>query len=459
MELTFRLDAENKLPLYEQLLRYIKEEIQRGRIREGEKLPSKRSLCQHLHISRVTVETAYGVLLAEGYIRSVPKSGYYVEPMVPMPKPPPRLSAAPESKPEEPAYCYDFSTSAVDTSVFPYATWAKIFKETLYERPELLQRGDPQGDEELRQTLCEFLYQYRGVNCRPEQMVIGAGLETLMDMLLQLLPAHAAIALEDPGYAASYRIMENHGKTICPIPVDEQGIRTDALEKSRALVACVTPSHQFPMGAAMPAGRRTQLLSWAGGGAGRLIIEDDYDSEFRYASRPLPALQGMSDGQGVVYTGTFSRSIAPSIRVAYMVLPPRLLPAYRRRFGASSSTVSRFEQQTLYRFIAGGHYGRHLRRVGNLYKSRCAVLTQLLTASCGMEVRGCEAGLHLLAVHPRLPERELVSRAAGEGVKVTGLSRYSKLYLPTDRGVVLGFAGLTAEEIRGAAQRLQAAWR
>lgn len=458
MELTVKLDPNGELPMYEQLCRFVMDEIQNGRMDAGAKLPSKRNLCQHLKISRATVETAYGILLAEGYIRSVPKSGYYVQPVIPMVQQRKLVKESYIAKQAVQKYQYEFSTSAVDTTVFPYATWAKIFKETIYARPDLLQRGAPQGDEELRQELCDFLYQYRGVHCEPEQMIIGAGMEYLLDMLLQLLDIKAVIALEDPGYAASYRIMENHGRKVLPIPVDEKGMRIDELAKSCAQIAYVTPSHQFPMGAAMPIGRRMQLLSWADQEEDRFLIEDDYDSEFRYATRPIPALQGLSANQKVIYIGTFSRSIAPSIRVAYMVLPNRLLGAYHQRFGTSASTVSRFEQQTLYRFIQGGHYGRHLRRVGNLYRARCTALTQGLEQVCGMQVLGNQAGLHLLAIHPGLTEAELVSRATDEGIRVMGLSRYCRCNVPFENGLVMGFAGMSPEEIGFAIRKLKKAW-
>ncbi len=280
----------------------------------------------------------------------------------------------------------------------------------------------------------------------------------LLSLLLQLLPEHRAVALEDPGYPAAYAAAALHGRQAVPIPVDGEGMDPDALECSGAGLAYVTPSHQFPLGVTMPAGRRSRLLHWAASQPGRFLIEDDYDSEFRYASRPIPALQGLDRAGRVVYMGTFSRSIAPAIRVAYMILPPQLLERYRRTFSHGACTVSRFEQESLRRFIAQGLYGRHLRRTGNLYRRKCALLTQALSAIPGAAISGGDAGLHFLLTLPRYSEGELVERAAAQSVRVHPLSRYCHAVPPLPSTVVLGFAGLTGEELSGAAERLRAAW-
>jgi len=360
---TFKLDTKSEKPLYRQLYEFVVSEIEGGRLSEGEKLPSKRSLCAHLKISQSTVETAYSILVAEGYIESRPKSGYYALAIE-------RLSRGDFAENEDPlpykahggekdqtarrAPRFDFSTNAVDTSAFPYASWAKIFKETVYQNPELLQRGDARGDAGLRRALAGFLHEYRGVSCSEGQIVIGAGMEYLLDMLLQILGDKAVFAVEDPGYVSTIRTIENNGRAVVPIPVDRSGMDVLKLLDSQATVAYVTPSHQFPMGVTMPIGRRTALLNWAAEKRERYIIEDDYDSEFRYSSRPIAAMQGLDKNGKVIYIGTFSRGIAPSIRAAYMVLPERLISEYERLFSHSSSTVSRFEQMTLCRFIESG---------------------------------------------------------------------------------------------------------
>ena len=325
-------------PLYDQLYRYIVSQIRTGQMREGEKMPSKRRLAQHLGVSLTTVERSYGILTAEGYLESLPRSGYRVARVLSLPEVQAPAVLPPAEKREE--LDQSFSTSAVDTSVFPYAMWARLNKEAVYENPDLLQRGDGQGDWPLRQTLAGFLHQYRGVNCTPEQVVLGAGVEGLMWVLLQLLPG-AMFGLEDPGYASLHRLLDNLNWPHVPVPVDGKGMSVEALAVSGANVAYVTPSHQFPLGVTTPMSRRGELLEWAYGAPGRYLIEDDYDSEFRYASRPIPAMQGLDRGERVIYVGTFSRTVAPSIRMAYLILPPALQEVYRAKFGHAAATVSR----------------------------------------------------------------------------------------------------------------------
>lgn len=441
-------------PLYEQLYRYVVEQIRRGELGEGEKLPSKRRLAEHLGVSLTTVERSYGLLTAEGYLTSAPRSGYRVTAELDLaPAAEKIVETAPvRPMPEQLNEC--FSTSAVDTSVFPYATWARFSKEAVYENPDLLQRGDGRGDWPLRAELTAFLHQYRGVECTPEQVVLGAGLEALMWVLVQLLP-EAVLALEDPGYSYLRRLMDNLGRPYVPMPVDGQGLDLMALYASQANVAYVTPSHQFPLGITTPVRRRIQLLRWAYERPGRYLIEDDYDSEFRYSSRPIPAMQGLDKGGRVIYLGTFSRTVAPSIRVAYLILPPELLEVYRQRFGHAACTVSRFEQEALRRFLAAGNYSRHLRRVGNLYRQRREALVKALEG--WGEVQGAAAGLHLLFTLPGRDDRELVAQAASAGYRVRGLREYCIRAVPRPGTLVLGFAGLAAEKAAGAVAELRTA--
>ena len=445
-------------PLYDQLYRHIAGAIQSGALAPGAKLPSKRRLCALAGVSMSTVETAYSLLAAEGYVLSKPRSGYVcAHLLLPASAAPAPVPEAPQSL-DPPRWAYDCSTSAVDVSAFPFSSWARITKEAVYENPGLLQRGHPQGDWPLRAALAQLLAQYRGVRCSPEQVVVGAGADYLLSLLLQLLPEHRSLALEDPGYPAAYAAAALHGREPVPIPVDGQGMDRDALERSGAGLAYVTPSHQFPLGVTMPAGRRSQLLHWAASGPGRFLIEDDYDSEFRWSSRPIPALQGLDRAGRVVYMGTFSRSIAPAIRVAYMILPPALLERYRRTFSHGACAVSRFEQESLRRFLAQGLYGRHLRRTGNLYRRKCALFTEALEAIPGASITGAEAGLHFLLTLPRFSEEELVARAADQSVRVHPLSRYCHAVPPLPSTVVLGFAGLSEDQLAQAAEGLRAAW-
>ena len=296
-------------PLYLQLYQHLAREIQQGRPGPGKKLPSKRRLCAMLGVSMSTVEGAYSLLLAEGYVKSLPRSGYVAAQLHDVPvQSVPDLPAPPEPPSQ---WRYDCSTSAVDTSVFPFSSWARINKDSVYQNPGLLQPGHPQGDEPLRVALAGLLAQYRGVRCSPEQIVVGAGTDYLLSLLLQLFPQGSVVALEDPGYPTAWQAVERHGHRPISIPVDASGMCPRELEQSEAVLAYVTPSHQFPLGVTMPVERRSRLLRWAAQGEGRYVLEDDYDSEFRYASRPIPALQGLDAGGRVIYLGTFSRSIAP----------------------------------------------------------------------------------------------------------------------------------------------------
>ena len=445
-------------PLYHQLYRHIAAAIQSGTLSPGSRLPSKRRLCALAGVSMSTVEAAYSLLAAEGYVLAKPRSGYVcAHLLLPDSDPPaPVLETAPVLSPSR--WVYDCSTSGVDTSVFPFSSWARITKEAVYENPGLLQRGHPQGDFPLRSALGSLLAQYRGVRCSPEQVVVGAGADYLLTLLLQLLPEQKTIALEDPGYPAAYAAAALHGRQALPIPVDGEGMDRSALEQSGAGLAYLTPSHQFPLGVTMPAVRRSRLLHWAASAPDRWLIEDDYDSEFRYSSRPIPALQGLDRAGRVVYMGTFSRSIAPAIRVADMILPPELLERYRSTFSHGVCTVSRFEQESLRRFLTQGLYGRHLRRTGNLYRRKCALFTEALMEIPGVTVSGAEAGLHFLVTLPRLSESELVERAAAKSVGIHPLSRYCHSVEPKPSTVVLGFAGLSSEELVRAAALLKEAW-
>ena len=239
------------------------------------------------------------------------------------------------------------------------------------DAPALLNHGPAEGENELRQAIAGYLHELRGVRCTIEQIVVGAGMEYLLGLLAPLLGG--TVALEQPGYPKARRIFENSGLTIRDIPVEEAGLRVETLEKTDATAVYVTPSHQFPMGVMMPVGRRLDLLRWAAEDPDRLIVEDDYDSEFRFDGKPVPSLQGMDPHGQVIYVGTFSRRVAPGIRIGYLVLPPRLLERWRDRFAGYSCTVSRLEQQTMARFLSGGHFTRSLNRARGQYRRRRVV--------------------------------------------------------------------------------------
>lgn len=466
LELTVALDGSLQKPLYQQLYESLAEQIRRGELHAGDKLPGKRSLAAQLAVAVNTVDTAYQMLVAEGYLEARPKSGFFVLEVtdvlrrdLPGPVPCPPSPPAPAER-----VLLDLSTGAVDTALFPFRTWGRIQRELLYGNPELLLHGHRQGDEDLRRSLADYLHAYRGVVCHPDQIVVGAGVEYLLGLVAQLLRGGMA-AVENPGYSRSRTILENSGVPCRCVDIDGGGLSLRGLEESGANLCYVTASHHFPTGVTMPVGRRSQLLSWAAVKPGRYILEDDYDAEFRFDMRPLPSLQGMAGPDGpVVYLCTFSKSLAPSIRIACMVLPWPLLERYRATFGTYASTVSRFEQQTLRRFLDEGYFTRHLARLRSAYKARSQHLVRALEEAFGPEniqLRSRHTGLHLLLTLKNGPgEEEMVSAARQAGIGLRGLSDYymARRELCPESTVVLGFASLRDQEIQGLAKKLYQAW-
>lgn len=449
VHLTKALDSQSGVPLYEQLYRSLAGEVRTGALAAGTRMPGKRRLAQELSVSVNTVDAAYQLLTAEGYLLPRERSGFYVQEY---PALPPRAAA---ELPEEPACAavvqprFDLSTRGIDPELFPFRTWARLQKELLYSSPELLGPGDAQGDPELRRALADYLAEYRGVQCSPQQIVVGAGVEYLLGLLAPLLPVPAAV--ETPGYPRAKQVLENNGVACRCLPVDADGLSVRALNDSDAAVCYVTPSHQFPTGVTMPAGRRAELLHWAAHRPGqRYIIEDDYDSEFRFDTRPLPSLQGMAGADGaVVYLSTCSRSLTPGIRIAYMVLPRQLLGAWRQKYRLYSGTVSRFEQQTLARFINEGYFTRHLARERVAYKARRDALCAALEGAFApdeLSLSGLHTGLHLLAkLHDAPPDAQLRAAAEAQGVRLSLLSDYDLTgSAPADTAgtLVLGYGSL-----------------
>lgn len=500
LQLTFQLDPTAKAPLYEQLYAAIAAQIRSGSLAPNTKLPSKRRLAAELSVSVNTVDTAYQILTAEGYLESRARSGFFtqsfraVQPFADahgagQGAGVSRLTQGGEAAHSTPRF--DLSGTGIDPALFPFRTWGRIQKELLYSAPDLLLRGDAQGDENLREALAKYLGAVRGVRCHAGQIVVGAGMEYLLSLLAPLLPAQGG--LEHPGYPRAKTVLENSDIACTHLPLDDKGLSVEALRASGVGFCYVTPSHQYPTGVTMPAGRRAELLHWANETAApeaaadddsnegkpktgaaelatpaRYIIEDDYDSEFRFDVRPLPSLQGMAGADGrVIYLATFSKSLAPSIRIAAMVLPTPLLQAWQARYGHYASTVSRYDQQTLCRFLEEGYFTRHLARARGIYKARRNALVQALESAFGKEniqLHGLHTGLHLLLQIKNASgnidsDVAIAERCAVAGVRVTPLSACY-----TDGAescppytVLLGYAALQEADANEAAQRMAAA--
>lgn len=479
MELMIPLSSRQDMPYYQQIYQFIKEEIRRGNLKPSMRLPSTRLLAQNLKVSRSTTQMAYEQLLSEGYIEAKPCKGYFVsgiDELVHLEgvKEQEKDSREPgetqgkdnggrQAGKKEPETKVDFSPRGIDLEAFPFNTWRKLYRNILVDdRKELFSAGDPMGEENLRLVIRDYLHSARGVNCMAEQIVVGAGSEYLLMLLSRLLGKNTSVAMENPTYRQAFRVLKSMGVPMVPVNMDGSGMDVGLLEKSGAQTAYIMPSHQYPTGIVMPIKRRQELLCWAYEEERRYLIEDDYDSEFRYKGKPIPALQGMDGGGRVIYMGTFSKSIAPAIRVSFMVLPPALLEEYHRKAGFYSSTVSRIDQQILYQFMVGGYYERHLNRMRAVYKAKHdLILSGLRPFEKEFSLKGEYAGLHLLLTHRgQKTEEELVEAAASAGVKVYGLSSYFIGEKPCWSGstVILGYASLKEEEITRGLKLLKEVW-
>ncbi len=464
MELLIPLDTQARKPLYEQIYAYLCGEIRSGSLKTGDRLPSTRVLAEHLKISRSTTQMAYDQLLAEGYIESRPYRGYFVSPIEELVEVSPAGEPAVAAEaPGEKGYQVDFSPRGIDLDSFPYNTWRKLSRNTLVDdNKDMFHSGNRQGEAGLREAIRSYLHSARGVNCSAEQIIVGAGSEYLLMLLAQILGGGKKIAMENPTYRQAYLVFQSLGYQVCPVEMDESGMNLHQLEASGAEAAYVMPSHQFPTGIVMPVGRRQELLKWAGERAERYLIEDDYDSEFRYRGKPIPALQGMDRTGRVIYLGTFSKCIAPAIRVSYLVLPPELLMRYREQAGFYASTVSRIDQNILYEFLVQGHFERHLNRMRAIYKAKHDAL---LEAAAPLEkdflIGGEYAGIHILLTSRRGRSEEELIRLAGEaGVKVYGLSSFLIHPASADGAgtILLGYASLDEGQIRQGAEILCRCW-
>ncbi len=451
MDMMFRLDTEGGKRLYVQIYEYIKSEIRGGRLSCGEKLPSTRVLAGNLQVSRSTVDLAYEQLVSEGYLEARPGSGYYVGQVEELYGLGSLLHKSPSGKKQAGKHLVDFSTGAIDMGAFPFGTWRKLNKLVLAEdEGSLFRLGDPQGDLELRETISKYLHASRGANIRPEQLIIGAGNEYLFLLLEKILGRNRKIALEKPTYGKAYSSFQSFGYEISRIPMDKNGMSVEALKESGAEIAYVMPSHQYPTGVVMPIGRRQELLRWAGEAEGRFIIEDDHDSEFRYKGRPIPCLQSIDRRDKVIYIGTFSKAIAPAIRISFMALPQPLLEVYQEYYRFFSSTVSRIDQRILQHFMEEGHFERHLNRMRKTYRTKHEEILQLLKPFRGkFDIQGENAGTYLVLTSKEgKKEAELIALAEQVGVKVYGMSQKHDLEHEEYHAILLGFGGLSIADLR-----------
>ncbi len=462
MDLTFQIDTEDSKPLYQQLYQFVKSEIQAGKIGMKEKLPSKRKLSVSLGLSQNTIQSAYDQLIQEGYVTPSERRGFYVNRIENLARLDGALPAAAEEQKAEAHARYDFSYTGVDPDCFPYALWRRLYKETVDENDRgLLLLGESQGRFELRAAIAGYLHQSRGVACEAGQVVLGSGTEFLLQILILLFGQESVFGIENPGYERLGQQFGSNHVQYRPIDIDGGGMVPQKIEESGAGILCLTPAHQFPSGEIMPISRRVQILNWANAQSGRYVIEDDYDGEFKYSGKPVPALQGLDQGGKVIYMGAFSKSLSPAVRVSYMVLPEALLNEYRRSLSYMICPVPGIEQKMMARFIAEGYFERHLNRMRTIYKKKRELLVECIKAMrCPARILGADAGLHLLVrVENGMTEERLLGCAESAGVKVYGISGY---YIGGRRAgaphILLGYASLAEKDIARAVEVLDGAW-
>lgn len=456
------LDHASKEPLYMQLYRHFRTEIEHNHLKEGDKFPSIRWLADSLSISKITVEKAYQQLLCEGYIKSGNRARYSVNQFVEnsWPNPVPQPAAQTASTLETPLK-YDLASGEMDMEGFDFALWKRYINKAFVDQDRLMRYGDLQGETELRRQIAGYI-RSRGVNCQHEQVIVGPGVQSLLNMLASILkPDHDGIAFEEPGFKIGRRIWEDRGFKIIPVSLKREGIDTDQLAGSGARLVYVTPSHQFPTGYIMPIGERTRLLNWARQ-TGATIIEDDYDSEFRYFGRPLPALKALDTEGTVIYMGSFSKVIPPSIRISYMVLPDRLLEIYQKRTSLYNQATSTIEQLALARYMADGHLERQIRRLRKLYNEKHALFLSSIRTLFGqsVEINETESGLHMvLKVKSALTPKELYDRALTKGCRIALLQDYYLGEAPLmPSQIILYFSKIPSDEIPTALSLLKDAW-
>ena len=449
--LTYELKKSPGVPLYEALYRCIREDILSGNLQPGEKLPSKRALAQNLEVSKITVEGAYSQLLSEGFIRAQEKVGYFVEAVEHRRVIHPQTN--PVETPKKREYLLDLTGSG--TEHFPFSVWSKLQREVMLDYGEKLLLPLPnQGIPELRQAIAQHLAAFRGMHVDPDNILIGAGTDFLYNLLIQLLGRDKTYAVEEPGYGKIRKIYAAGGVACVSAPMDSQGVLPGSL--THAQVLHCSPSHHFPTGLVTTVTRRKELLNWAKDG--KWIIEDDYDSEFRFDAHPKPTMQTLDRDGRVIYMNTFSKSLAPSIRISYMVLPGDLMEDFRKRLGFYSCTVPSFEQYTLARFLSRGHFEKHINRMRKFYRQRRnTVITHLQNCPFAdkLTILEQDAGLHFLVqVKTELTDRQLTAALDQAGIRIQALSDYYHDSQKDRHCLVVNYSGIREENLEKALEAL-----
>lgn len=457
--LTYSFENIGKTSLYEHLYNCIKKDILSGTLPVNYKLPSKRSFSKNLGISTITVENAYAQLVAEGYIYSLPKKGYYVSDISGsrLPDTPHadciRTNSAFFSDVSCETFFADLASNYINKENFPFYTWSKLMREVINDSGDKLLTASPSaGVYPLRAAISRHLKAFRGMEVDSEQIIVGAGTEYLYSLLIQLLGRDQIFAVEDPGYQKIRLIYENNNVNCLSIPLVQDGIDLDKLCQSTANILHLSLSHHYPTGIVTPIGKRHELLKWAAASPDRFIIEDDYDSEFRLFGKPIPSLQSIDTADKVIYMNTFTKTLTPTIRISYMVLPKPLLALFNERLSFYSCTVSNFEQYTLARFIDCGYFEKHINRMRIFYRKQRNLMIEAISQSPIfplVQIQEADSGLHfLLKVQTALTDEALTKKARENGLKIACLSMY---YHDISRAaphiLVINYSGIKQEKI------------
>lgn len=455
------IDKKSGVSLYGQLYEQLKQQILSGNMAAGQRLPATRELAAEYHLSRNTVINAYRQLEVEGYIRPVTGSGYYVENLtsfkIDFPKP-----AAFPAMPKQTAkpYDYTFVYGDLDYNCYNSKTWRKCMLNAydILSSKDSIAYEEPQGFSDLRHILSGYLYLSRGVKCSAEQVIFTSGHQQSMNMIASLFHrTDWGFAMEDPGYIGTRQVMEHHDFHITPVPVENDGISIDGIQNLFHTLLCVTPSHQFPLGSVLPISKRLQLLEWVKKNDG-YIIEDDYDSELRYHNRPIPSLQSIDSSERTIYLGTFSKSLSPDLRMAYMVLPAHLLPSYREKYLYANCTVPALLQLALAEYIESGEYQRHINAMRTHYRKKHDYIRNYVKENLSGKavLLGEDAGLHfVLSIQTKRKQGELIEHFTRKRIQIYPTEPFwSDKSLCPQNQFLLGFSAIPLTQLPKAMKNL-----
>ena len=456
-------------PMYEQIYSELVDEILSGALKAGETLPPTRSLAEELSVSRNTVDRAYQQLTAEGYIQAKPRSGFVVS-SIPLNFGSGKKKAGEcardgdEERKDQLHVRYDFSYGSMDNSVFPYKQWRRSLNNALsqMEAAGVMRYPDRTGELSLRREIARYLRAARDVECDPSQIVITSGQQHSMEMIANMFEGgRKRFIMEEPGYDGIRKVFENHRYEIDPVPVEEDGIVLEPLGALSSALLYVTPSHQFPTGAVTSIAKRRQLLQWAED-TDSYVIEDDYDSELRYLTNPIPAMQALDTRGRTIYTGTFSKSLAPVMRTAYIVFPQELMERFMGYYQRYNSQVNTLHQLTLADFIASGSYQRHINRLRTTYRRKLNILMETAERVMGGKVKisGGDAGIHILMeVESRFSLDQLLERAEAAGIRLydTRALYVCRENCPANQ-LLLGFPTIPADALEPVMEKLAEVW-